>query len=108
MWVPFMPAKPALECASSSYRLPPLIHTAIAPELEPRRPMPSLSPGDSPARRENLKPPPHSRVIPHLFLAPSHRDIIDVHKCFLDASFNPLHSPVIFEFSLDLKNLFEN
>jgi hypothetical protein len=37
MWAPFMPAKPALECGSSSYRLPPLIHTAIAPELERER-----------------------------------------------------------------------
>jgi hypothetical protein len=34
MWAPSMPAKPALECGSSSYRLPPLIHPAIAPELE--------------------------------------------------------------------------
>ncbi|MGO8736880.1 MAG: hypothetical protein ACLQVM_29280 [Terriglobia bacterium] len=27
-------ARSALECGSSSYRLPPLIHTASAPELE--------------------------------------------------------------------------
>ncbi len=25
MWAPFKPAKPALECGSSSYRLPPLV-----------------------------------------------------------------------------------
>jgi hypothetical protein len=37
MWAPFMPAKPTLECGSSGYRLPLLIHTAIAPELEPER-----------------------------------------------------------------------
>jgi len=37
MWAPFMPAKPALECGSSSYRLPPLFHRAIAPELERER-----------------------------------------------------------------------
>ena len=33
MWAPFMPAKPTLECGSSSYRTPPLLHTAIAQEL---------------------------------------------------------------------------
>ena len=28
MWVPFLRAKPALECGSSSYRFLPLVHTA--------------------------------------------------------------------------------
>jgi hypothetical protein len=32
-WAPFIPAKPALDCGSSSYRLPPLLHTAIAQQL---------------------------------------------------------------------------
>ena len=37
MWAPFVRAKPALDCGSSSYRLPPLLPTAIAQKLERER-----------------------------------------------------------------------
>ncbi len=46
MWAPFMPAKPAVECGSSSYRLPPLNHTAGAAPMHrgaPRTRATSLS-----------------------------------------------------------------